>query len=138
MADGDHLLARREAELLSGDCGFVHQPALDDVESCHPLVVLACSGRVVFGGAGAGRRSRRLGGCPGGERNRDRRGISPELLEILANPADKGPVELHTDGSGKEWLINRRNGFRYPVEDGIPIMLIEEGEKNKDESLIAS
>ncbi|MBC8078560.1 MAG: hypothetical protein H7Y32_20950 [Chloroflexales bacterium] len=71
-------------------------------------------------------------GAAGGER----RGISPELLEILADPADKGPVELLTDGSGKEWLINRRNGFRYPVEDGIPIMLIEEGEKNKDESLI--
>lgn len=65
-----------------------------------------------------------------------RRSISPELLEILADPADKGPVELMTDASGKEWLINRRNGYRYPVEDGIPIMLIEEGEKNKDESLI--
>ena len=65
-----------------------------------------------------------------------KRSISPELLSILADPADKGPVELLTDGQGKEWLINRRNGFRYPVEDGIPIMLIEEGEKNKDESLI--
>ena len=65
-----------------------------------------------------------------------KRGISPELLEILADPADKGPVELLTDTQGKEWLVNRRNGYRYPVEDGIPIMLIEEGEKNKDESLI--
>ncbi len=67
-----------------------------------------------------------------------KRGISPELLEILADPLDKGPVELMTDATGKEWLVNRRNGYRYPVEDGIPIMLIEEGEKNKDESLIAS
>ncbi|MFV9503210.1 MAG: Trm112 family protein [Oscillochloridaceae bacterium umkhey_bin13] len=65
------------------------------------------------------------------------RSISPELLSILADPGDKGPVELLTDGSGKEWLVNRRNGFRYPVEDGIPIMLLEEGEKYKDESLIA-
>jgi uncharacterized protein len=65
-----------------------------------------------------------------------KRSLSPELLAILADPADKGPVELMTDSSGKEWLINRRNGFRYPVEDGIPIMLIEEGEKHKDESLI--
>lgn len=65
-----------------------------------------------------------------------KRSISPELLSILADPADKGPVELLTDGQGKEWLVNRRNGFRYPVEDGIPIMLIEEGEKNRDESLI--
>lgn len=65
-----------------------------------------------------------------------RRSISPELLSILADPGDKGPVELLTDGSGKEWLVNRRNGFRYPVEDGIPIMLLEEGEKHKDVSLI--
>jgi uncharacterized protein YbaR (Trm112 family) len=65
-----------------------------------------------------------------------KRSISPELLSILADPADKGPIELLTDGAGKEWLVNRRNGYRYPVEDGIPIMLLEEGEKNKDESLI--
>jgi uncharacterized protein YbaR (Trm112 family) len=69
---------------------------------------------------------------PGGEK----RGISPDLLEILADPGDKGPVELITDADGKEWLVNRRNGYRYPVEDGIPIMLLEEGEKHKDESLI--
>ncbi len=65
-----------------------------------------------------------------------KRSLSPELLAILADPADKGPVELLTDALGKEWLVNRRNGYRYPVEDGIPIMLIEEGEKHKDESLI--
>lgn len=65
-----------------------------------------------------------------------KRTISPDLLEILADPADKGPIELMVDAAGKEWLVNRRNGYRYPVEDGIPILLIEEGEKNKDESLI--
>jgi uncharacterized protein YbaR (Trm112 family) len=74
------------------------------------------------------------GGAAGGEK----RNLSPELLQILADPADKGPVELMVDSDGKEWLVNRRNGYRYPVEDGIPIMLIEEGEKNKDESLITS
>lgn len=73
------------------------------------------------------------GATPGGKRT-----ISKELLEILADPADKGPVELVTDDQDREWLVNRRNGYRYPVEDGIPIMLIEEGEKNKDESLIQS
>jgi uncharacterized protein YbaR (Trm112 family) len=66
----------------------------------------------------------------------ERRSISPELLEILADPGDKGPVELMTDADGREWLVNRRNGYRYPIEDGIPIMLLEEGEKHKDESLI--
>jgi uncharacterized protein YbaR (Trm112 family) len=67
----------------------------------------------------------------------EKRSISPELLAILADPGDKGPVELLTDGTGKEWLVNRRNGYRYPVEDGIPIMLLEEGEKHRDESLIS-
>jgi uncharacterized protein YbaR (Trm112 family) len=75
--------------------------------------------------------------APSGGFGSERYGISPELLEILADPGDKGPVELLTDGDGKEWLVNRRNGFRYPVEDGIPIMLLEEGEKHRDESLIA-
>lgn len=65
-----------------------------------------------------------------------RRSVSPELLEILVDPVDKGPVELMTDDAGNEWLVNRRTGYRYPIEDGIPIMLVEEGEKNKDESLI--
>jgi uncharacterized protein len=67
-----------------------------------------------------------------------KRTISKELLEILACPADKGPVELMTDADGNEWLVNRRNGYRYPIEDGIPIMLIEEGEKHRDESLISA
>ena len=75
------------------------------------------------------------GGPNGG--SGQKRKISPELLEILADPSDKGPVEL-LEQDGKEWLVNPRNGYRYPVEDGIPIMLIEEGEKYKDESLIRS
>ncbi|NWG19017.1 MAG: hypothetical protein HXY39_01700 [Chloroflexi bacterium] len=73
---------------------------------------------------------------PGTPASGEPRSISPELLAILADPGDKGPVELMTDSEGKEWLVNRRNGYRYPVEDGIPIMLLEEGEKNRDESLI--
>lgn len=81
------------------------------------------------------------GGQPGGgfaggaSGSGAKRKISPELLEILADPSDKGPVEL-LERDGKEWLVNPRNGYRYPVEDGIPIMLVEEGEKYKDESLI--
>jgi uncharacterized protein len=73
------------------------------------------------------------GGASGGQK----RTISRELLEILADPEDKGPVELLVM-DGKEWLVNRRNGYRYPVEDGIPIMLIEEGKKYQDASLITA
>ena len=62
-----------------------------------------------------------------------KRTISPELLEILACPSDKQPVELQGD-----FLICRTCGRRYPIEDGIPIMLIEEGDKHRDESLVSS
>ncbi len=58
--------------------------------------------------------------------------VDKELLEILACPADKQKVELQDD-----FLICRSCGRRYPIEDGIPIMLIEEGDKHRDESLIA-
>ncbi len=60
-----------------------------------------------------------------------KRTLSAELLEILACPADKQPVELQDD-----FLICRSCGRKYPIEDGIPIMLIEEGDKHRDESLI--
>ncbi len=61
-----------------------------------------------------------------------KRTISPELLEILACPADKQPVELQED-----FLVCHSCGRKYPIEDGIPIMLIEEGDKHRDESLVA-
>ncbi len=64
--------------------------------------------------------------------------LSAELLEILVDPGDKGPIELLTDDTGKSWLINRRNGNRYPIDDGIPVMLLEEGEKWRDTTLIAT
>lgn len=77
------------------------------------------------------------GGGAGSASGGQKRTISRELLEILADPEDKGPVELLVV-DGKEWLVNRRNGYRYPVEDGIPIMLIEEGKKYQDTSLITA
>ena len=59
--------------------------------------------------------------------------VSPELLSILVCPEDKGPLTLSDDG---KWLVNPRNGYRYPIRKGIPVMLIEEGRKNQDTSLI--
>ncbi len=54
--------------------------------------------------------------------------VSAELLEILVCPEDKGPLELIADG---KYLLNPRNGYRYPIRDGIPIMLIDEGKANR-------
>ena len=55
--------------------------------------------------------------------------ISEELLKILVCPEDKGPLELVDDG---KFLLNPRNGDKYPMRNGIPVMLIEEGKKYRD------
>ncbi|HSH03446.1 MAG TPA: Trm112 family protein [Anaerolineae bacterium] len=63
--------------------------------------------------------------------------ISPELLEILRCPKavqsdeygdDPGRLELVKNA----WLVCADTGLKYPIRDGIPVMLIEEGEKWRD------
>lgn len=60
--------------------------------------------------------------------------ISPELLKILVCPEDKGPLELVDEG---KFLLNPRNGYKYPIRNGIPVMLIEEGKKYRDATVAA-
>lgn len=50
--------------------------------------------------------------------------ISKELLEILACPVCKVEVRLEEDR-----LVCTKCGRRYPIRDGIPVMLIDEAEK---------
>ncbi len=52
--------------------------------------------------------------------------ISHELLEILVCPACHAKVTLQGD-----LLACGGCGRRYPIRDGIPIMLIEEGDRNR-------
>ena len=72
--------------------------------------------------------------------------IDPQLLELLACPACKAAVRLDVTpppcgGDGErerarrgpppargERLVCTRCGRRYPIRDGIPVMLIEEAE----------
>lgn len=49
--------------------------------------------------------------------------IDPELLEILACPKCKGDIELDKKRKG---LICKNCKLLYKIEDGIPIMLIDE------------
>jgi uncharacterized protein YbaR (Trm112 family) len=60
--------------------------------------------------------------------------INPHLLEILRCPVavragaksnDPGRLRLVAD----HWLVCDESGMKYPIRNGIPIMLIEEGEK---------
>ena len=50
--------------------------------------------------------------------------IDKELLEILACPVCKTPVQEE-----KEQLVCTECGRRYPVRDGIPIMLVDEAQQ---------
>ena len=59
----------------------------------------------------------------------------PELLEILRCPEavhyegdDPGRLELVHNC----WLVCEASGNKYPIRDGIPVMLIEEGRKWKE------
>jgi uncharacterized protein len=54
-----------------------------------------------------------------------REGLDPTLLEILACPEDKAPVVYQQEGEA-ERLTCTSCGKRYPVRDGIPVMLIDE------------
>ncbi len=56
--------------------------------------------------------------------------IDKELLEILACPKCKTEVKLEGD-----WIIctNPQCGLRYPIRDGIPVMLIDEAEQPTSE-----
>jgi uncharacterized protein YbaR (Trm112 family) len=49
--------------------------------------------------------------------------LDARLLEILACPADKGPLLYFDD---EQMLYNPRLRLRYRVDDGIPVMLTEE------------
>ncbi|HEV2250784.1 MAG TPA: Trm112 family protein [Candidatus Limnocylindria bacterium] len=50
--------------------------------------------------------------------------VAPELLEILVCPADHAPVTESLDR-----LVCASCGRRYPIRDGIPVMLVDEAAK---------
>ena len=57
--------------------------------------------------------------------------ISKELLDILACPKCKGPVELTEKEDG---LICRSCRLFYEIRDDIPVMLIDEARKINEEN----
>ncbi len=50
--------------------------------------------------------------------------LSPDLLKILVCPKSKAPLEYHV--GPPEVLICRESRLVYKVQDGIPVMLIDE------------
>jgi uncharacterized protein YbaR (Trm112 family) len=56
--------------------------------------------------------------------------LDPKLVEILACPEDKGPLLYFAD---EESLYNPRLKRRYRIDDGIPVMLLDEAETVPDD-----
>ncbi len=52
--------------------------------------------------------------------------LDPELLEILVCPNDRGELDYL---EAEQILACTSCGYRYPIRDGIPVMLIDEAEK---------
>lgn len=52
--------------------------------------------------------------------------IAPELLNILVCPKSKAPLEYYA--GPPEVLVCRESRLVYRIDDGIPVMLIEEAE----------
>ncbi len=63
--------------------------------------------------------------------------ISPELIAIL-----RCPVAVHDKSKGDDpgklelvreyWLVSADSGYKYPIRDGIPVMLVDEGARWQD------
>lgn len=51
--------------------------------------------------------------------------LDPQLLEALACPQDKGPLDYSHE---EQLLINPRLGIAYRIDDGIPVLLIDEAQ----------
>lgn len=62
--------------------------------------------------------------------------IDARLLEILACPEDKGPLLL----IGEDTLYNQRLRRAYRIDDGIPVLLVDESrevEESEHSDLLA-
>ena len=59
--------------------------------------------------------------------------LDDSLLSILVCPADRGPFLLVSQEGGAELLYNPRLRRAYRIEDGIPVLLIDEARDVDDD-----
>jgi uncharacterized protein YbaR (Trm112 family) len=59
--------------------------------------------------------------------------LDPELLDILACPESKAPlIYFETEG----FLFCPKSRLKYAIQDGIPVMLIDEAERLDDAAAV--
>jgi uncharacterized protein len=59
--------------------------------------------------------------------------VDDSLLKILVCPADRGPLLLVDSGDGAQLLYNPRLRRAYRIEDGIPVLLVDEARTVDDD-----
>ncbi len=57
--------------------------------------------------------------------------LDPALLAMLVCPATRTPLRYDRQ---RQELVSKAAGLAYPVRDGVPVMLIEEGRPVPGES----
>lgn len=55
--------------------------------------------------------------------------LDPELLDILACPESKAPLVYF---EAEQFLFCPKSRLKYPIKDGIPVMLVDEATKVDD------
>lgn len=63
--------------------------------------------------------------------------IDPSLLELLRCPVALQQAGHNSDAAklrlvNDAWLVCDTSGCKYPIRDGIPVMIVEEGMRWKD------
>ncbi len=58
--------------------------------------------------------------------------MDKKLLDILACPVCKGPLEYHKE---QQELVCKADRLAFPVRDGIPVMLEEEARQLSNEEI---
>lgn len=58
--------------------------------------------------------------------------IDPDLLNILVCPLTRSPLKVEG-----EFLVGTVGGLRYPVRDGIPVLLVDEAKLPEDVASLA-
>ncbi|MEB3981841.1 Trm112 family protein [Mycobacterium sp. 663a-19] len=59
--------------------------------------------------------------------------VDDSLLSILVCPADRGPLLLTSSDDGAELLYNPRLRRAYRIDDGIPVLLVDEARDVDDD-----
>lgn len=60
--------------------------------------------------------------------------LDERLRSILVCPQDRGPLLLTTDDEQRELLYNPRLRRAYRIDDGIPVLLVDEAVEVSDDA----